>query len=475
MVDNNPYAKTEKEKEFLRTIIELYETYPKHYAKMLLSKKNNEKYKEILAWVKGCVGDILVDTDDFKYSLNAKLNWIVHGKIPFPRCEHSGCNNLVGWHVNYRMADDIGRFCSSQCARKDESVIEKQRKTRTSKNVNGKWNSDESVMKGVATYKRHQEEDPEFSANIYKRSQKTRLERHGDPNWNNREKSNATYKRHCDEYPDFKFNQIKKCKATKKRNHGDENYVNSKKSIETHKRNNRGVYRTPEQQQQINLTFQKNHNGLTSTFQLPGVYEKCMQAFIKKFGVDSPLKSKEVQNKIIESWMKEYGVDHPWKDPEIRQKGIDKQIELYGTLSHTVKYMYDGVSFDSSWELALWIFCKDNKIKVEKTDDHFTYMCNSAAHLYFPDLKVNDEFVEIKGDQFFDRDGKMICPFRYDEWSDEKYAEVCAIYEAKHQCMLKNNVKIMRSRDIAPILEYIRNKYGSKYLKQFQVKSEAAK
>ena len=42
------------------------------------------------------------------------------------------------------------------------------------------------------------------------------------------------------------------------------------------------------------------------------------------------------------------------------------------------------------------------------------------------------------------------------------------LYEAKHQCMLANNVKIIRVSEMKDILDYIYSKYGKNYLKQFR-------
>jgi len=54
----------------------------------------------------------------------------------------------------------------------------------------------------------------------------------------------------------------------------------------------------------------------------------------------------------------------------------------------------------------------------------------------------------------------MICP-----WDETKNK----IYAAKYQCMLDNNVKILKEEDIKPILKYITEKYGKDYLKQFKM------
>jgi hypothetical protein len=89
------------------------------------------------------------------------------------------------------------------------------------------------------------------------------------------------------------------------------------------------------------------------------------------------------------------------------------------------------------------------------------------THKYFPDFKVGTVLYEIKGDHFF-RDGKMVCPYRDKKWSDEQYLLECAKYEAKHQCMLKNNVVILTSKDYEKYIIYVESTYGKDFLKQFK-------
>lgn len=85
---------------------------------------------------------------------------------------------------------------------------------------------------------------------------------------------------------------------------------------------------------------------------------------------------------------------------------------------------------------------------------------------------VEGQLVELKGDHFFDESGKMINPFRYPEWSDEQYEQACAQYEAKYQCMLKNNVRILRSDDYGQYVKYVEQKYGKDFLRQFKNDSD---
>ena len=123
-------------------------------------------------------------------------------------------------------------------------------------------------------------------------------------------------------------------------------------------------------------------------------------------------------------------------------------------------YCYNNVMFDSSWELAYYIWLKDNNINFEyQPNISFDYEYNNKIHKYKPDFKVNNEIIEIKGDQFI-KNGKMVCPYNHDR--DELFNE-------KYKCMLKHNVKILMNKDIKPIIKYIKEKYGKNYLKNFIV------
>ena len=78
-----------------------------------------------------------------------------------------------------------------------------------------------------------------------------------------------------------------------------------------------------------------------------------------------------------------------------------------------------------------------------------------------PDFIVEGQIIEIKGDHFFKEDGTMQNPFDHSQ---------DGLYEAKHQCMLKNNVKIIKASQMKDILKYIHKTYGKGYLKQFKNK-----
>lgn len=71
----------------------------------------------------------------------------------------------------------------------------------------------------------------------------------------------------------------------------------------------------------------------------------------------------------------------------------------------------------------------------------------NTIHKYHPDFLINDKLYEVKGDQFFEGN-KMICPYDRNNYKDE-------LAEAKHQCMIKNNIIILKGDDIKNIRERI--------------------
>ena len=81
----------------------------------------------------------------------------------------------------------------------------------------------------------------------------------------------------------------------------------------------------------------------------------------------------------------------------------------------------------------------------------FQYSFNGKNHKYFPDFIVDGKYIEIKGDHFFKEDGTMYNPF--DHTQD-------GLYEAKHQCMVNNNVEIWNSKIYDKYLSYFMDNYS---------------
>ena len=99
-------------------------------------------------------------------------------------------------------------------------------------------------------------------------------------------------------------------------------------------------------------------------------------------------------------------------------------------------------------------------IKRNVLDFYLTYYHNDKEYSYFPDFIIDEKYYEIKGLQFFynkDPNNQMINP--YDRSKDD-------LYEAKHQCMLQNNVEIITD-DIC-YKKYVDETYGKDYINKFK-------
>ena len=206
--------------------------------------------------------------------------------------------------------------------------------------------------------------------------------------------------------------------------------------------------------------------GKSAIMQVEEFKEKSVKTCQEKYGKDNVSQVKEIQDKKIETNQQRYGVD--WFNNN--KKAFKTNIQKYGvehpSQNHDIrcksqqKYLYNMKYFDSSWELAYYIWLKDHNIDFKyQPSISFEYEYNSSKHVYHPDFLVESEIYEIKGPQFF-KDGKMINP--YD-------ASLNDLYEAKHRCMVENNIKIIT--DCTEYIDYVDQKYGNDYLKQFKYDS----
>lgn len=202
---------------------------------------------------------------------------------------------------------------------------------------------------------------------------------------------------------------------------------------------------------------------------------------LKKYHTVHPMKNKEIQEKWKNTCIKECGETHYMKSDKSKKKQVETNLEKYGVenvmhisdvvekgrntffdktgyynISQTPEWkylrksnvIYDGIIFDSNWEVIVYKHCKENNIPfIYHPNKIFKYKVNNKTHTYHPDFLINNTFYEIKGNQFFenhDPTQKMICPYNRSKESD-------TISEAKHQCMIKNNVVILTEKDIKSI------------------------
>ena len=203
--------------------------------------------------------------------------------------------------------------------------------------------------------------------------------------------------------------------------------------------------------QKRNKTMLEKH-GHEYNLQRPEILKIYQEGFEKKWGAKTPFESKK--------WLETNNYVNPMKTEEGRS--LCKQNYLKNKRKHVKRFKYENEFFDSSWELAYYIWLKDHNVKFIHEPFNLKYIFEGKSFDYLPDFKVGNEIIEIKGLHFFENynpSGKMINP--YDRTEDAKY-------EAKHQCMIENHVKIIT--DCSVYIEYVKNNYGKDYLEKYRKK-----
>lgn len=200
--------------------------------------------------------------------------------------------------------------------------------------------------------------------------------------------------------------------------------------------------------------------------------EKFKQTCLEKYNVDNPNKSEIIKEKKKQTLLIHFGVESPMYSDIIKEKLKQTMKEKYGAecASHILeivkrgkkKYIYNNIMFDSSWEVAYYIYLIDHNVQFQYHPNiKFKYRYKGKIHYYMPDFLVNGHIIEIKGDQFFNKDGIMIS--LYNKENDH-------LSYIKQQCMKRNNVWILRNKDLQHCFDYINKQYGKNYIKQFKRK-----
>lgn len=122
-------------------------------------------------------------------------------------------------------------------------------------------------------------------------------------------------------------------------------------------------------------------------------------------------------------------------------------------------YEYNSIHFDSSYELAYYIWLTDSKKAfIYHPNVSFEYIDeNNKKHDYYPDFLVNGKFYEIKGSQFFNEKNEPYNRYNHSYWWP------------KYNKMKENGIVILRENDLKEALEYCKSKYGKGYLKSFKL------
>ena len=185
---------------------------------------------------------------------------------------------------------------------------------------------------------------------------------------------------------------------------------------------------------------------------------KRKETCINRYGVENASQLNEKKQKIKETLKERYGVEYYSQTQECLNKMQATCKKKYGVINYSQtkewshkkqkRYKYNNIYFDSLWEVEVFKYCEKNNIPCEyQPNITFEYSYKNTIHKYHPDFLINGKLYEVKGDHFFEGD-KMICPYDRDEYKD-------GLAEAKHQCMIKNNVIILKRDDIIRLREML--------------------
>ena len=141
------------------------------------------------------------------------------------------------------------------------------------------------------------------------------------------------------------------------------------------------------------------------------------------------------------------------------KENVNKSIHNKKSVLKSCKYFFENTYFDSSWELAYYIFLRDSNKNFEYHPNvSIDYIEeNGITHQYFPDFIVDGVFHEIKGNQFFNDKNEPFNIYRQEFWWD------------KYNALLDNGVVIIREKEILDILDFVKNRYGKNFIKECKI------
>lgn len=192
--------------------------------------------------------------------------------------------------------------------------------------------------------------------------------------------------------------------------------------------------------EKIKSTFNKKYNA-DNYMQTDEFFIKSKKIIKEKYGVDHIMHNEQIYNRMHNTMLQKYGVLHSLQNADLLKKS---QITFYNHFGvkrlSCLKYKYDNLYFDSSWELAFYLYCKEKNIKIIREPQSFEYYFDNEKYKYYPDFKLPCGLVEIKSDFLFSK-------MQIENTRDNE----------KYKCMIKNNITILLYQDIKDIIEWAKS------------------
>lgn len=204
-------------------------------------------------------------------------------------------------------------------------------------------------------------------------------------------------------------------------------------------------------------------HGVENVGQCEDHTEKMQATSLKKFGVKSYSQTQESKDKVRATWDSKTSEEIAL----IKQKAVDTCMLLYGVpynvnpTTRRSQYFYKDSYFDSSYELIFFIAREITGTPVKRNTDKFSYFVDKKEHFYYPDfIDEDNNYIEIKGAHFFDKEGHLINPFTED-------VNIQSEFRLKGELMEYLGVQVIK--DIEPYRTIVDESFGPNYVDQFRV------
>lgn len=223
----------------------------------------------------------------------------------------------------------------------------------------------------------------------------------------------------------------------------------------------------------------RRNYGVDWSLQCPEVVAKGNQTMLDRYGVTNLFYSKEFQENLKTNIGVKFGkdVENPSQVPEIQSKVRAKINEKYNGHTPSYTYIYNGISFDSSWELAVWIYAVHNGIFIEREPVYLEFTHGGKIHTVTPDFRINGKLVEIKGSHLADinEDGSITAktPFSKSpcgkEYTEDDLEYMKSLSAAKYNCEIANGVEFWGEDVCMQYVNWVEMNFGKGYLESFRL------
>ena len=205
-----------------------------------------------------------------------------------------------------------------------------------------------------------------------------------------------------------------------------------------------------------NIVIKRKYN-VTCVSCLPEVRQRLSES-LKRVHKE---RGKEIREKIENTCLKRYGARNYNQSKYSEHKGLLRGIKKYKVSKHFLPNIKRDEYFDSSWEVAFFLYHKYKKHNIKNHPKKIKYINNNKIHYYIVDFILDNRLIEIKGSQFFNKNGKLINPYSKNKEEDK----------IKQKVFKYNKVKVISSPEINKYLDFCKGIFGgTKWKEQFKLK-----